>query len=149
MATLSEGLYPLGRWERLTLVVQACVQVLPGLEEGDHLRRDFNGGSRTWIPARASLAMLEREGAKASDFDAIFPGKCSPDRREDGFDDALDIAVLKMWVQLRHPSHQFRLCHSVPRLAAPQRKVRRQPPDASHLIDIHDFLKLNGSIYGG
>jgi hypothetical protein len=36
--------------------------------------------------------MLEREGAKASDFDAISPGKCSPDRREDGFDNALDIA---------------------------------------------------------
>ena len=69
------------------------MQVLPGLEEGDHLTRDFNGGSRSWVPARASLAMLEREGAKASDFDAISPGKCIADRREDGFNDALDIAI--------------------------------------------------------
>ena len=94
------------------------MQVLPGLEEGDHLTRDFNGGSRSWVPARASLAMLEREDAKASDSDAISPGKCSPNRREDGFDNALDmcrrsgLSSATLWI-----SSDFVI--AIPRLAAP------------------------------
>jgi hypothetical protein len=98
--------------------------MLAGPEVRDDLGRDFDCGAGAGVLAEARAAVFDGEGAKASDLDAISPGECFADRRKDGFDNALDIAVLKMWVQLRHPSHQFRLCHSVPRLAAPQRKVR-------------------------
>jgi len=37
--------------------------------------------------------MLDEEGAKASDLDAVSPGKCIADRREDGFDNPLNIAI--------------------------------------------------------
>ena len=58
--------------------------------------------------------MPDREGTEATDLDPTTPRKCIADLREDGFDNALDIAVLEVWVQLCHPSHKFRLCHSVP-----------------------------------
>jgi hypothetical protein len=74
--------------------------MLADSEEGDDLGRDFdcNAGSR--VPSAMRLAMLDEEDAKASDLDAVSPGKCSPNRREDRFDNPLDIAISQMRVQL-------------------------------------------------
>jgi len=80
----------------LALFVQTRVQMLAGLEEGDDLARDFDCGSRSRVPAGASLAMLERDGAEAAYLDASTPRKCSADLLEDGIDNARDIAVPKI-----------------------------------------------------
>ena len=62
--------------------------------------------------------MFDEESAKASDLDAISPGKCSPDRRKNGFDNTLDILELEIGAQLSDPSDQFRFCHRVLRLTS-------------------------------
>jgi hypothetical protein len=58
--------------------------------------------------------MPDREGTETAYFDPTAPRKCFADHLEDGYDNALDVAVLEMWMQLCHPSHQFRLCHGSP-----------------------------------
>ncbi len=83
--------------------------MLASPEAGDDLGRDFDCSTGAGVLAEARAAVLDGEGAKASDLDAISPSKCVADGREDGFNNAFDIAVLEMWVQLCHPSHQFRL----------------------------------------
>ena len=63
--------------------------------------------------------MPDREGTEATYLDPSTPRKCFANRREDGFDNALDIAVLEMWVQLCHPFALVpTLVIAVPRLAA-------------------------------
>jgi hypothetical protein len=76
----------------LALFVEPCVQMLADSEVGDDLGRDFDCGAGSRVPARASLAMLEREDAKASYLDPSTPSKCVTDLLEDGFDNPLDIA---------------------------------------------------------
>ena len=73
MATLSKGLCQLGEWERLTLVVELRVQMLADSEVGDDLGRDFDCGAGAGVLAEARAAVLDGEGAKASDLDAISP----------------------------------------------------------------------------
>jgi hypothetical protein len=75
------------------LVIQTCVQLLAGPEARNDLGRDFDCDAGSRVPSGARLAVLDVEDAKASDFDASSPGKCSPNRREDGFDNPLDIAI--------------------------------------------------------
>jgi hypothetical protein len=98
----------------LALFVQPRVQEFAGPEVGDDLGRDFDCGAGAGILAEARAAVLDEEGAKASDLDSISPGKCVADGREDGFDNALNVPTLEMRVQLCHPSHQFRLRHDSP-----------------------------------
>jgi hypothetical protein len=98
----------------LALFVETCVQMLAGFEEGYSSARDFDRDARSRVSTGARFAMPDRERSEAAYLDPITPSKCVADRREDGFDNALDIAVLEMWVQLSHPSHQVRLCHSSP-----------------------------------
>ena len=64
--------------------------------------------------------MPDREGAETAYLDPTAPRKCFAYRLEDGFNNALDVAVLEVWVQLRHPSHQFRLCHDSPPSCGPR-----------------------------
>src|SRR4029077_20010002 len=92
--------------------------MLPGPEAGDDLGGDFDSGAGAGVLPEARAAVLDGEAAKASDLDSISPGKCVADGREDGFDNALNVPVLEMRVQLCHPSHQFRLRHGSPRPAA-------------------------------
>ena len=47
--------------------------------------------------------MLNRKGTEAAYFGPSTPSKCVADLREDGFNNALDVAVLEMWVQLCDP----------------------------------------------
>ena len=71
-----------------------------GSEAGDDLGRDFDRNAGSRVPSGMRLAVLDEEDAKASDLDAVSPGKCSPNRREDAFDNPLDIAISQMRVQL-------------------------------------------------
>ena len=65
--------------------------------------RDFDRRASFRVPPGARLAMLNRKGTEAAYLDPSTPSKCVADLREDGFDNALDIAVLEMWVQLCDP----------------------------------------------
>jgi hypothetical protein len=49
--------------------------------------------------------MPDREGTEATYLDPAAPRKCVANRRKEGFDDALHVVVLEMWVQLCHLSH--------------------------------------------
>jgi hypothetical protein len=67
--------------------------MLADSEVGDDLGRDFDCGAGSRVPSGARLAMLDREGAEAAYLDPTTPRKCFANRREDGFDNALDIAI--------------------------------------------------------
>jgi len=60
--------------------------------------RDFDRGASFRIPPRARLAMLNRKGAEAAYFGSNAPRKCVADLLEDGFDNALNVAALEVWV---------------------------------------------------
>jgi hypothetical protein len=98
----------------LVLFVQSRMQKFADSEVGSGPARDFDRNASFRVPPGARLAMPDREGTEATYLDPSTPRKCFADHLENGFNDALDIAVLEMWVQLRHPSHQFRLCHCSP-----------------------------------
>ena len=68
--------------------------MLAGPEVGDDLGRDFDCGAGAGILAEARAAVLDEEGAKASDLDSISPSKCVADGREDGLNNAFNFAVL-------------------------------------------------------
>jgi hypothetical protein len=91
------------QWERLSLFVQPRVQEFAGLEVGGAPAREFDRSASFRVPPGARLAMSIREGTEASDFDAISSGKCIADRREDGFNNSLDIAISQMRVQFCDP----------------------------------------------
>ena len=91
--------------------------MLADSEVGDDLGRDFDCGAGAGVLAEPRAAVLDGEGAEASDLDSISPSKRGSDLLENGFDYAFNVSVLEMWMPLCHPSHQFRLRHSVPLLA--------------------------------
>jgi hypothetical protein len=99
--------------------------MLAGPEVRNDLGRDFDRDASFWVPACARLAMPNREGTEAAYLDPSAPSKCFANRREDGVDNALNVAALEMWVQLRHPSHQLRLRQSSPRSSGP--RIPREP----------------------
>ena len=94
------------------------MQMFAGPEVRRVLAWDFDGDASSRVPSRASLTMLCVEDAKASDFNAISPGKRSPNRRKHRFDNPLDIAISQMRVQLRDLLNYFRSQHGSTRLAA-------------------------------
>jgi len=51
------------------LFVQSCAQKFSGLEERTGPERDFDRDARSWVPARARLAMPDREGTEATYLD--------------------------------------------------------------------------------
>jgi hypothetical protein len=58
--------------------------------------------------------MPDREGTETAYFDPTASSKRVANHLEDCFDNALNVAVLEMRVQICHPSHQFRLPHGSP-----------------------------------
>jgi hypothetical protein len=58
--------------------------------------------------------MPDREGTEATYLNPTTPRKCLANRREDGFDNALDITIPEMRVEFRDPLDEFRLCQSSP-----------------------------------
>jgi hypothetical protein len=102
----------------LVLFVQSRMQKFADSEVGSGPARDFDRNASFRVPPGARFAMPDREGTEATYLDPRTPRKCFANRRKDGFDNTFDIAVLEMWVQPCHPSHQFRLRHCSPRLAA-------------------------------
>ena len=73
----------------LTLSIQTRVQLLAGFEERSDLAQDIDRRTRSRVPARARLAMPDRERTEATYLDPTAPLKCLANRREDGFDNAL------------------------------------------------------------
>jgi hypothetical protein len=98
----------------LVLLVEPRAQKFAGLEERSGPARDLDRDASSRVPPRVRLAMPDREGTEATYLDPTAPRKCVANRREEGSNNALDIAVLEMWVQFCHPSHQFRLRHDSP-----------------------------------
>jgi hypothetical protein len=62
--------------------------------------------------------MPDGEGAETAYLDPAAPRKCFAYRLEDGFNNALVVAMLEMWVQLCRPSRQFDFVMVDPRVAA-------------------------------
>ena len=120
----------------LALFVQSRTQKFAGLEEGTGPARDVDRDASSRVPARARLAMPDREGTEATYLDPTASRKCFAHHLENGFNNALDLAVLEMWVQLRHPSHQFRLRHDSP----PSRYARYYNESRTHLALRKDAL---------
>ena len=99
------------------LFVQSCAQKFSGLEERTGPARDFDRAASSRVPPRVRLAMPDREGTEATYLDPTAPRKCVANRREEGFNNAFDVAVLEMWVQLCHPSTNSDFVMTVPRPA--------------------------------
>jgi len=55
--------------------------------------RDFDYRASFRVPPRARLAMSIREGTEAAYLDPSTPSECGGDLLEDGFDNALHIAI--------------------------------------------------------
>src|SRR5690554_5231116 len=56
------------------LLVDAQLQLLPGLEEGNALRRDRDGLAGLRVQAFARVAALDDEASEAADLDALAAG---------------------------------------------------------------------------
>ena len=63
-------------------------------EVGSGPARDFDLSAGAGVLAEPRAAVLDEEGAKASDLDSISPSKCVADGREDGLNNAFNFAVL-------------------------------------------------------
>src|SRR5581483_3152090 len=78
------------------IAVEALAHFLAGLEEGHGflLDRDMRAGAR--IASGAGGTALHREGAKAAQLDPVAARHRAGDFVEDGVDDVLDVALIKM-----------------------------------------------------
>src|SRR5918997_698862 len=82
-------------------LVQADPHLLAGLEHRDDLLGHGNGFTRARVASGARVALLDREGAEAAQFDAVTPRQRVRDGVEDGVDDVLDVALIEMRIALR------------------------------------------------
>ena len=62
----------------LALFVEPCVQMLADSEVGDDLGRDFDCGAGAGVLAEPRAAVLDGEGAEASDLDSILRASVVP-----------------------------------------------------------------------
>src|SRR5262249_4677385 len=118
---------------RSASAVEALAHFLAGLEERHALLLDGDVRSRARIASGPGRAMLDRKRAEAAQLDAVAPGQRRNDLAQDGVDDVLDVALVKMRVLPRDTLDELRLDHRMPplagrRLDSPRR--RNGPPDA-------------------
>src|SRR3546814_2997024 len=97
--------------------IQPLAQLLAGLEEGDHLARHRNRIAGARVPSEAGIPLLHGKRIEAAQLDPITAGKRRRDLVEYRRDDALDVAVKKMLVQITGTHEQFRFGNdaSIPR----------------------------------
>src|SRR5262249_32510500 len=93
------------------LAVEPISELLARLEEGDGLLRNRNGRAGARIAAQPCVPVLDGKSAKAAQFHAVAAGKSRRDLVEDCADDALDIAMVQVRIQLPNAQDQLRLGH--------------------------------------
>src|SRR5882757_9165979 len=102
--------------------VEPLAHFLAGLEErhGFLVDRDVGAGAR--VAPGPRRAVLDGEGAEAAQLDAVTARHRGDDLAENGVDDVLDVALVKMRVLRRDALHELgfdhRCCH--PCLANPR-----------------------------
>ena len=67
--------------------------------------RDMRAGTRVAPGARRTL--LDRKRAEAAQLHAVCACQCGDDLAEDGVDDVLDVALIKMWVLRSDTLNEF------------------------------------------
>src|SRR5437763_8713131 len=92
-------------------VVQPVAQQLARLEERHVLFGDLDTVAGARVAADPRVAALDREGAKAAQFDAVAACQSRGDLIEDRRDDDLDIALIEVRVCLGKPLDELRFCH--------------------------------------
>src|SRR5204863_6727163 len=92
-------------------VVQPVAQQLARLEERHVLFGDLDTVAGARVAADPRVAALDREGAKAAQFDAVAACQGRGDLIEDRRDDDLDIALIEVRVCLGKPLDELRFCH--------------------------------------
>ena len=100
--------------------IEPLAHFLAGLEERHALLVDGDMGAGARIAAGARRALLHREGAEAAQFDPIAARHGGDDLAEDGVDDVLDVALIKMRVLRGNALNEFGLDHGPPANAAPE-----------------------------
>src|SRR3954464_687081 len=114
---------PRCRWRALTGFCQdqeplCLAQVEPKVHVPARLegRNDLFGhrdlGAIARVSSRARVPLLDREHAKAAQFNPISPRQCSRDRVQNGVDDGLHVPLVQVRVLLGDPLNQFRLDHA-------------------------------------
>src|SRR5213078_157513 len=92
-------------------VVQPVAQQLARLEERHVLFGDLDAVAGARVAADPRVAALDRECAKAAQFDAVAACQGRGDLIEDRRDDDLDIALIEVRVCLGEPLDELRFCH--------------------------------------
>src|SRR5882757_2369225 len=91
--------------------VEPLAHFLAGLEERHGLLFHRHVRSSAGIATGAGRAILDGERAEAAQFDAVTARHRSDDLAEDGIDDILDVALVKMRVLRRDALHELGFDH--------------------------------------
>src|SRR5215467_12167530 len=92
-------------------VIEAGAHFLAGLEEGNVLLGDLHALASTRITALPRFAALHRERPEAAQFDAVAARQGVGNFIENRSDDALDVALIEVWVALSQMLYQLGFCH--------------------------------------
>ena len=101
MATESTIVPPVNPDKLNDSVVEPLAEILAGLEEGYELLGHRDCRARPRVAADARRTVLDGERAESPEPDPVATRKSIDDFSEDDFDDALDVAVMKLLIR-RH-----------------------------------------------
>src|SRR5579883_3210790 len=97
--------------ERLFGGVELFAQLFAGLEERHGLFRNLHGFAGARVAPDARLAALHGERAEAAQLDPVAARERAGDLVEDRGYDALDVALVEMWVALGELEDEFGFGH--------------------------------------
>jgi hypothetical protein len=89
------------------LGIEPLAQLLAGLEEGNVLLRNLHAGASTRVAADAGLAAFHRKSAEAPQFYPITAREGGRDLIENCSDDALDVALIEVRIDLSESLDEF------------------------------------------
>src|SRR3954447_7925243 len=92
--------------------VEAAVHVAAGLEGRNDLFGHRDLGAIARVSSHARVPLLDREHAKAAQFNPIPLRQRGRDRVQNGVDDGLHVPLVQVRVLLGDPLNQFRLDHA-------------------------------------
>ena len=93
------------------IAVQPLAHFLAGLEERHALLVDRDMGAGPRVAARPRWTMLDREGAKTTQFDPVAARERSHDLVEDRVHDVLDVPLVEVRVVLGNALNEFGFDH--------------------------------------
>jgi len=92
-------------------VIAPVPQLLAWLEVWNEFFRDQNLFARTWVAAHAGRAAVDREAAKATNFDSVAPRQGIGHGVQDGLDGKLGVALGELSKALGQASHEIGSSH--------------------------------------